>query len=319
MKASARAHPIQGLIKYHGQRNPALNIPYHDSISVCTAPSETRTTVAFGYEADICRVNGSPIDEEGYERVTTVLDLVRDRSGIDSHARVVSENNFESNIGLGASASAFAALALAATDAAGLNPPREELSRLARRGSTSAARSVTGGFSHLRTSEHAEDCVAEQISDRLEEDIRIIVGVVPEYKRTSRAHMETPQSHLFRGRLAHIHSELAEMRDAIQSGDFESMFELAERDSLNLLAVTMTGPDGWVYWQPETLELLQLARRLRETGIPVYFSSDTGATAYLNTTAEYADEVSDAVEGLGVESRTWHVGNGVESIDQHLF
>ena len=176
--------------------------------------------------------------------MTTVLDLVRDRSGIDSHARVVFENNFESNIGLGASASAFAALALAATDAAGLDLPRKELSRLARRGSTSAARSVTVGFSYLRTSEHAEDCVAERISDRFEEDIRIIAGVVPKYKRASRAHMETPRSHLFRGRLAHIHSELAETRDAIQSGDFRSTFELAERDSLNLLAVTMTGPDG---------------------------------------------------------------------------
>lgn len=112
-----------------------------------------RTTVAFGYEADICRVNESPIDDEGYERVTTVPDLVRNRSGIDSHARVVSENNFESNIGLGASASAFAALVIAASDAAGLDLLREERSRLARRGFTSAARRVTGGFSHQHTSE----------------------------------------------------------------------------------------------------------------------------------------------------------------------
>jgi phosphomevalonate decarboxylase len=58
--------------------------------------------------------------------------------------------------------------------------------------------------------------------------------------------VRTPQSHLFRGRLVHIHSELVKIRDAIQSGDFGSTFELAERDSLNLLAVTMTGPDGWV-------------------------------------------------------------------------
>jgi phosphomevalonate decarboxylase len=319
MKASARAHPIQGLIKYHGLRNPALNIPYHDSLSVCTAPSETQTTVAFGYGIDTCRVNGSPIDDVGYERVTTVLDRVRERSGIDSHARVVSVNNFEANIGLGASASAFAALALAATAAVGLDLSRKELSRLARRGSTSAARSVTGGFSHLRTSEHADDCVAERVPDTFEEDIRIIVGIVPEYKRTSRAHAETPQSHLFRGRLAHTRSKLAEMRDAIQRGDFRSTFELAERDSLNLLAVTMTGPEGWIYWQPETLELLQLARQLRETGIPVYFSSDTGATAYLNTTAEYAGDVADAVEELGLEYRTWHVGGGIERTGRHLF
>ncbi|MHB9287080.1 diphosphomevalonate decarboxylase [Halobacteriales archaeon Cl-PHB] len=319
MKASALAHPIQGLIKYHGLRDPALNVPYHDSISVCTAPSETRTTVAFGYETDSCRVDGSPVDDEGYERVRTVLDLVREWSGVDSCARVVSENTFEPNIGLGASASAFAALALAASTAAGLDLSRQELSRLARRGATSAARSVTGGFSQLRTGAAAEDCVAERIPAGYEVDLRTVVGVVPQYKRTSRAHSETPQSPLFRSRLAHIGTELAEMREAIRRGDFAATFERAERDSLALLAVTMTGPEGWVYWQPETLELLRLARRLREDGVSVYFSADTGATAYLNTTADDATEVAAAVEALGVETRTWRVGGGVRQVDHHLF
>jgi phosphomevalonate decarboxylase len=319
MKASARAHPIQGLIKYHGLRDPGLNVPYHDSVSLCTAPSRTLTTVAFGYDTDTCRVNGTPVDDEGFRRVTTVLDLVREWSGVDSHARVVSENNFESNVGLGASASGFAALALAAAAAAGLDLSRAELSRLARRGSTSAARSVVGGFAHLHTGRRAQDCVAKPVPAGFEEDIRVVVGVVPEYKRTSRAHAETSQSHLLSGRLAQVHTELTEMRAAIRGGEFETAFELAERDSLNLLAVTMTGPDGWVYWQPETLELLQLARRLRETGVPVYFSSDTGATVYLNTTADHADEVSEAVQRVGVDSRIWRVGGGAERTDQHLF
>src|SRR5207244_2584247 len=37
MKATAVAHPIQGLIKYHGLADPVLRLPFHDSISVCTA------------------------------------------------------------------------------------------------------------------------------------------------------------------------------------------------------------------------------------------------------------------------------------------
>ena len=44
-KATAVAHPIQGLLKYHGLRDKELRLPMHDSISVCTAPFETRTTV----------------------------------------------------------------------------------------------------------------------------------------------------------------------------------------------------------------------------------------------------------------------------------
>ena len=109
------------------------------------------------------------------------------------------------------------------------------------------------------------------------------------------------------------------MREAIQNGDFESAFALAEQDSLSLLAVTMTGPEGWIYWQPETLNILSLARRLRENGIPVFFSSDTGATAYLNTTSEYAEKVANEVEALGIESHIWQVGGGAEIVDNHLF
>lgn len=319
MKATARARPIQGLIKYHGLRDPELNVPYHDSISVCTAPSETRTTVAFGYDADTCRVDGSDVDREGYERVTAVLDRVRELSGVDSGARVVSENNFESNVGLGASASAFAALAHAAATAAGLALSRRELSALARRGATSAARSVPGEFSQLRPDSDDGDPAAEALPHAFEEDLRIVVGVIPEYKRTSRAHAETPRSHLFGGRLAYVHDAAARMREAIRRGDFEATFALAERDSLALLAVTMTGPEGWVYFRPETLELLRLARRLREEGLPVYFSADTGATAYLNTTAEHAEEVARAVERVGVDARVWRVGGPSVTVDGHLF
>jgi len=40
MKATAVAHPIQGLIKYHGLADPVLRLPFHDSISVCSAPDD---------------------------------------------------------------------------------------------------------------------------------------------------------------------------------------------------------------------------------------------------------------------------------------
>jgi phosphomevalonate decarboxylase len=320
MKATARAHPIQGLLKYHGLADPERNVPVHDSISLCTAPSATTTTVAFGHDEDSCLVNGDPIDDEGAARVATVLDLVRERSDVDTGARVESENTFPSNVGLGASASAYAALALAATEAAGRSLSTPALSALARRGATSAARSVVGGFAHLRTSMDDADCTAERIPDAFDEDLRVVVGHVPEFKRTEHAHQVTPESHLFDGRLARVHESVAAFRDAIRRGEFHRTFELAERDSLGLLAVTMTGSDGWVYWQPDTLRMLQAARRLRdEEDVPVYFSSDTGATAYLNTTAEYADRVADELASLGLETDVWRVGGPPTLLDDHLF
>lgn len=319
VKSTAQAHPIQGLIKYHGLRDESQNIPYHDSLSVCTAPSKTETTVEFGYEEDTCLVNGEVIDHEGYERVQTVLNQVRQLAGFDQGARVVSRNNFPSNVGLGASASAFAALAVAAADAAGLDLTRQELSVVARHGAPSAARSVTGGFSHLQTSTNDQQCNAERIEAPFEPEIRTVIGLVPEFKHTSYAHQEAPKSHLYQGRLAYIHDALADMQTAIREGDFDRTFELAEQDSLSLLAVTMTGPENWFYWQPETVQLWNVVSRLRQENVPVYFSSDTGATAYLNTTARHVDRIVDEVEALGLESEVWQVGGPAQSIDDHLF
>jgi len=62
MKGSAIAHPIQGLIKYHGLRDETLRIPFHDSISVATAPTASHTTVEFGsFVRDSAAVDGKEL------------------------------------------------------------------------------------------------------------------------------------------------------------------------------------------------------------------------------------------------------------------
>ena len=78
-------------------------------------------------------------------------------------------------------------------------------------------------------------------------------------------------------------------------------------------------PSATLYWRPETVRLKELASTLRSEGVPVYFSSDTGATAYLNTTAEHADRVADRIESLGIDSRVWSVGGPATPIENHLF
>jgi len=319
MKATAVAHPIQGIVKYHGLRDEELRIPYHDSTSVCTAPSHTRTTVEFGYDNDAVVIDDEPLEaDEGGDRAVCILDRVREQTDVSSGARVVSENSFPSNVGLGASSSGFAALTLAALDAADGDTSVQNASAVARRGATSAARSVAGGFARLRTSDDDASCYAERLDDGFGDELRTVVALVPEYKETAKAHREAAGSHLFESRLAYVHGALAEAEKAIAEGDFEATFALAERDSLSLLAVTMTGPSSWFYWKPTTVAVLELACELRDDGVPVYFSTDTGATAYLNTTAEHVDEVAEAVENLGVETRTWEVGGPARLEEDHL-
>ena len=312
MKATATAHPIQGLVKYHGMRDERLRMPYHDSISVCTAPSRTTTTVAFddALDGDRYVVDGDVVEGRGAERIRTVVDEVRDRAGLDRPVRLESQNSFRTNVGFGSSASGFAAAAMALVEAAGLELDLPGVSAVARRGSASAARAVTGGFSDLSAGLTDADCRSERLAvpDALEEQLRVVAVLVPSYKQTDDAHSEAADSHMFQARLAHVQGQLARMREALRVGEFERVFELAEHDSLSLAATTMTGPSGWVYWQPRTLEIFETVRRLRETGVPVYFSVDTGASVYVDTTAEHVEQVEEAVAECGVETRVWTVG-----------
>ena len=228
MKATATAHPIQGLVKYHGMRDPELRLPYHDSISVCTAPSRTLTTVEFGAtDEDVYVVDGESVEGRGAERIDAVVDHVRDLAGVDAPVRLESENSFQSNVGFGSSSSGFAAAAMALCEAAGLDLTRPEISTVARRGSSSAARAVTGAFSQLYTGLNDHDCRSERIETDLEDDLRIVAALVPSYKETEQAHEEAADSHMFQARMAHIHGQIAEMRDALRSAEFDRAFELA--------------------------------------------------------------------------------------------
>src|SRR6056297_1981134 len=190
MKATAKAHPIQGLVKYHGMRDEELRLPYHDSISVCTAPSHSKTTAEFdpSLTADRYVIDGEQVTGRGAERIEAVVDHVRDLAGIDHHVRFESENNFPTNIGFGSSSSGFAAAARALVAAADLDMTLPEISTVARRGSSSAARAVTGAFSHLRTGLNDADCRSERIETELEDDLRIVAAHVPAYKETEAAH-----------------------------------------------------------------------------------------------------------------------------------
>jgi phosphomevalonate decarboxylase len=210
---------------------------------------------------------------------------------------------------------------MALVRAADLEMTRPEISAVARRGSCSAARAVTGAYSHLRAGANDRDCRSERIdaADSLEEDLRVVAAEVPAYKETEQAHAEAADSHMFGARMAHVHGQIVEMRDALQTGDFDRAFELAEHDSLSLAATTMTGPAGWVYWQPRTIAVFNAVRELREEGLPVYFSVDTGASVYVNTTADAVEEVEAAVADCGVDTRVWEVGGPARLVDEPLF
>jgi phosphomevalonate decarboxylase len=231
---------------------------------------------------------------------------------------MASVNDFPSNIGLGASASGFAALAMAASNAAGLNLNPEEVSRFARRGAGSASRSVTGGFSKWKMGLTDEDSYATRLAG---EDVQMtmVVAVVPAFKQTEDAHREALTSPFFQARLAEMPRLVAEMELAIRNRDVGAICSLAERDTLMLHGITMTGAGEMVLWQPDTLRVILAVRRMREKGIPAFFSIDTGATVYVNTVPDQTDRVRQAIDELGIQTVLCTVGGPAKLVDDPLF
>ncbi len=319
LKASAVAHPIQGLIKYHGLADPVLRLPYHDSISVCTAPLTTRTTIEFGDSArDVATIDGRDITAHEMERIVSVVDAVRARAGVSRRFRMASVNDFPSNVGLGASASGFAALAMATCSALGAEADLTEVSRFARRGAGSATRSVTGAFSKWKMGLTDEDSYAVQLADEGLQ-MAMIIALIPAFKYTEDAHREATTSPFFHARLAEMPRLIAEMELAIRKRDLGGICALAERDTLMLHGITMTGVGEMVLWQPETLRVILAVRKMREAGVPAFFSIDTGATVYVNTFPERADEVEGRIQDLGIRTLRCTVGGPARVTDEHLF
>jgi phosphomevalonate decarboxylase len=320
MKATAIAHPIQGLIKYHGLRHKELVLPFHDSISVCTTPTETKTTIEFSneYFRDEITLNGKRLADRELERVVTVVDAVRKIANSNLRFKAVSDNNFKSNIGLGASASGFAALAVAACEALDQKMSLEQISAIARRGAGSASRAVTGAFSHWHMGADDSSSYSTMIADD-NFQMGIVVALIPALKLTEEFHQKVLGSPFFHSRLSYIHQALADMEQAIKNRDIETIGLLAERDTLSLHSLTMTGHDETILWKPDTLKVMAEVRAMREEGIPAYFSIDTGATVYINTFPEEAARVEKRIKKLGVGTMICGVGGPARVVGDHLF
>lgn len=283
---SAQAHPNIAFIKYWGNRDDALRLPANGSISMNLAGLETRTTVRFdpSLRTDSLSLNNSRVAGKGLERVSAFLDLVRRVAGFDLRAAVDSRNNFPSGAGIASSASAFAALALAATKAAGLDLTEAELSRLARRGSGSACRSVPGGFVEWRPGSNDEDSFAVSIAPPQHWPLVDVVAILSSVHKpigSTEGHALAATSPLQAARVSDAPRRLGICREAILKRDFAAFAEIVEQDSTLMHAVMMTSTPPLFYWQPATLEVLAAVRQARAKGLAACATVDAGPNVHV--------------------------------------
>ncbi len=306
--ATAVACANIAFIKYWGNRDDALRIPLNGSISMNLEGLTSHTSVRFDPKltADRLLLNQRPQHGKPLERVSAFLDLVRAKAGLSLFAEVVSENNFPTGAGIASSASAFAALSLAASRAAGLDLSEREYSALARRGSGSASRSVPAGFVEWLCGDRDEDSYAISIAPPDHWNLVDCIAVVQAAHKTTgstEGHALASTSPLQAARVADSPRRLDLCRRAILQRDFDTFAEIVELDSNLMHAVMMTSSPPLFYWTTASLDLMKQIPLWRKDGLPVCYTLDAGPNVHILCLEPVLEEVKKrAVRITGVEN-----------------
>jgi len=301
----AVAHPNIALVKYWGKRSAALNLPAAGSVSATLGPMHTRTTVRWGQATDTFALNGAATTGKPLAQVTQFLDLVRAMEPGLGGALVESTNDFPTAAGLASSSSGFAALARAATAAAGLPVDGDTLSALARRGSGSAARSVFGGFvqMHAGTRDDGTDAVARPLFGAAHWPLHVVIAITRDGEKdvSSRDGMNhtAHTSPYFDAWLRTVPPATDDCIDALRRRDFGALARVAEASALQMHASAIAAVPGVLYWRGATLEALHTVRTLRERqGVEVFFTVDAGPHVKAFCTAAAAEQVAAALAAV---------------------
>ncbi|MCM6778449.1 diphosphomevalonate decarboxylase [Nocardia sp. CDC159] len=314
--ATAVAHPNIALVKYWGKRDESWILPVNGSLSMTLDIFPTTTTVRVdpSIAADIVSVDGRSAPRAAANRVSEFLDLVRTLADSNARAMVDTVNTVPTGAGLASSASGFAALAMAAAHAYGLALDRRDLSRLARRGSGSACRSVYGGFVEWHAGRGTgcagnDSSYAEQI-DATSLDAAMVIALVdhrpkPVPSRIAMRHTAAT-SPLYRAWVESCTDDLARIRAAIAAGDLGLVGRIAEHNALGMHATMLAARPAVRYLLARSLAVLDRIVWLRECGVAVHATVDAGPNVVALCGRADADEVAAALGELG-DDVTTHV------------
>ncbi len=297
-RATAVAHPNIALAKYWGKRDRALNLPTNGSLSLTLAPFCTTTSVTWGVDTDLARLDGREASGDEARKMFALLDrMAPGRPGV----AIETGNNFPTAAGLASSASGFAALVVAAEAAMGGTRSLEELAVFARMGSGSATRSLHGGWVLWPRGERPDglDSHGVPVAPVDHWDVRMVVAVVKAGRKdtgsTDGMNHTQATSPFFDAWVATAEADLPEAKDAVLARDLERLGTLVERSAMRMHG-SMLGADPWLcYFAPGSLLALAAVRALRREGIGAWATMDAGPNVKVLCAAGDAPRVADAL------------------------
>lgn len=319
MKASAIAPSNIAFIKYWGKKDEELKIPENGSISMNLSNLITTTTIEFDpkYKKDLITINNKSNEQEE-NRIIKHLNLIRKKANINLKAKVVSINNFPDGTGLSSSASGFAALTVAGAKASGLNLQENELSILARQGSGSACRSIPDGFVEW-VGEGAKSLYPPGYWNVVD-----VVAIISEDKKdisSTDGQKNAQTSPFLKTRLENIDKKISRLKKSLENKNFIEFGQIVEGEALELHAIMLTSTPSLIYWQPETIMMMKLIKKLRDEGLEVYFTVNTGQDIHLIVEEKNTVKLVKKLQTLKEVKKIIinQSAIGARLIDKHLF
>ena len=320
MQGTAIAQPNIALIKYWGKRDIERNLPAVGSISITLRDLHTRMSVEFddALAADTLTVNDVP-DVRMLPRLSACLDRVAGKNRPRAH--ILSTCNFPIAAGLASSASSFAALTVAAAEAAGRSMSTPELASLAGQASGSAARSLLGGFVELRNTN--DDIEVSKLCASEEWPVTVVVAITETGPKpvgsTEAMEISRKTSPFYSNWVEQQQHDLDTARAAIAGRNFQALAEIAEHNCLKMHSIMWASRPPMVYWNAATMRCLQAVRKLQGRGVGVFFTIDAGPQVKAVCLPEFAAEVEAELRatpgvtdimttGLGEGARVERVG-----------
>ncbi|MBC7532100.1 MAG: diphosphomevalonate decarboxylase [Oligoflexus sp.] len=285
-------------LKYWGKKDPVLQWPANDSLSMSLNQLSTRTS-AFVHDADdhIFQFQGEalPRDHASFSKVFKHLDSLAGSFGFPEKLSLSSSNSFPTGAGIASSASGLAALTIAAIacwtgsstffelEAKGFS--REHLAHLARLGSGSAGRSLFGGYVQWQAGSHADKQKILPLYAAAHwtlHDTVVLFSHSEKSKSSTAAHGDAWSSLLFRPRIAGAPERMNAILKALDERKMAELGPLLETEALEMHAVMLTTRPPQYYLTDESVEFLAAFRRARqEVCFEAYFTIDAGPNIHI--------------------------------------
>ncbi len=298
------ASPNIALIKYWGKDSSTTekNIPLNPSLSMTLSKAQTQTE--FYWLTKDEQKNRIIFNQE--------MASASDATKVENHVKMLerelnlphrpfyfaSNNNFPHSAGLASSASGFCALTYALIGESNTTHPLHKMSAWSRRGSGSAARSVSGPFMKWKN----EAATLLPYDWKLRDTVIIFSTDVKKVSSTD-GHRLALTSPLFEQRLKLVNQRLANVEHALEQKNIHALGNLIEAEALEMHAISLTSNPPVYYWNADTLMFLKALGSIKDRDF--YFTIDAGPNIHLISERPIRKNIEQLLEQLGIQAQIW--------------